>query len=63
MKKKYVIPEMQIVEPKEPLMLELPVGSPNQFVDDEASKEQTEFVEEDAVPTSPNIWGDTEEED
>ena len=51
------------MEPKEPLMLELPVGSPNQFVDDEAAKEQGEFVEEDAVPTSPNIWGDTEEED
>ena len=63
MKKKYVIPEMQIVEPKEPLMLELPVGSPNQMVDDEAAKEQGEFVEEDVVPTSPNLWGDTEEED
>ena len=63
MKKKYVMPEMQIVEPKEPLMLELPVGSPNQMVDDEAAKEQGEFVEEDVVPTSPNLWGDTEEED
>lgn len=63
MKKKYVIPEMQIVEPKEPLMLELPVGSPGKIVDDEAAKEQGEFVEEDVVPTSPNLWGDTEEED
>lgn len=63
MKKVYVIPEMQIVEPKEPLMLDLPVGSPGKFVDDEAAKEQTEFVEEEVAPTSPNIWGDTEEED
>ncbi len=63
MKKKYEVPEMQIVEPKEPLMLELPVGSPNQFVDDEAAKEQGEFVEEEVAPTSPNLWGDTEEED
>ncbi len=32
-------------------------------VSDEAAKEQGEFVEEDVVPTSPNLWGDTEEED
>ena len=63
MKKKYVMPEMQIVEPKEPLMLELPVGSPNQMVDDEAAKEQGEFEEEEIAPTSPNLWGDIEEED
>lgn len=35
----------------------------NVGVDDEAAKEQGEFVEEDVVPTSPNLWGDTEEED
>lgn len=52
---------MQIVEPKEPLMLELPIGSPNQFVDDEAAKEQTEFVEEEVAPTAPNLWGDDED--
>ncbi|MBP3219570.1 MAG: hypothetical protein J6M37_03765 [Prevotella sp.] len=61
MKKVYVIPEMQIVEPKEPLMLDLPVGSPGKFVDDEAAKEQTEFEEEDAAPTSPNLWEDEED--
>ena len=61
MKKKYVIPEMQIVEPKEPLMLELPVGSPGKIVDDEAAKEQGEFVEEEVVPTAPNLWGDDED--
>jgi len=61
MKKVYVIPEMQIVEPKEPLMLDLPVGSPGKFVDDEAAKEQTEFEEEDAAPTSPNLWEDAED--
>lgn len=35
----------------------------NVGVDDEAAKEQTEFVEEEVAPTSPNLWGDTEEED
>ena len=64
MKHIYVTPSLEIVDFKEPLMdLELPVS--NGFVDegDEAAKEQGEFVEEDVVPTSPNIWGDTEEED
>jgi hypothetical protein len=62
MKHIYVTPSLEIVDFKDPLMnLELPVS--NTMVDDEASKEQTEFVEEDVVPTSPNIWGDTEEED
>ncbi len=61
MKKKYVIPEMQIVEPKEPLMLDLPVGSPGKFVDEEAAKEQGEFVEEEVAPTAPNLWGDDED--
>lgn len=63
MKKKYlyVKPELEVVELKEPLMLELPVS--NVGVNDEAAKEQGEFVEEDVVPTSPNLWGDTEEED
>ena len=61
MKKVYVIPEMQIVEPKEPLMLDLPVGSPGKFVDDEAAKEQGEFEEEDVAPTSPNLWEDEED--
>ena len=41
--------------------LELPVSETT--VGDEAAKEQGEFIEEDVVPTSPNIWGDTEEED
>lgn len=61
MKKKYVIPVIQIVEPKEPLMLDLPVGSPGKFVDDEAAKEQGEFVEEEVAPTAPNLWGDDED--
>ena len=52
---------MQIVEPKEPLMLELPVGSPGKIVDDEAAKEQGEFVEEEVAPTAPNLWGDDED--
>ena len=41
--------------------LELPVSETT--VGDEAAKEQGEFIEEDVVPTSPNLWGDTEEED
>lgn len=61
MKYIYVKPELEVVELKEPLMLELPVS--NTTVDDEASKEQGEFEETETVPTSPNIWGDTEEED
>lgn len=63
MKKKYlyVKPKLEVVELKEPLMLELPVSDVG--VKDEAAKEQTEFVEEEVAPTSPNLWGDTEEED
>ncbi len=62
MKKIYLKPSLEIVDFKDPLMdLELPVS--NTEVDDEAAKEQGEFVEEEIAPTSPNIWGDTEEED
>lgn len=62
MKKKYLMPSLEIVDFKDPLMnLELPVS--NTMVDDEAAKEQGEFVEEEVAPTSPNLWGDTEEED
>lgn len=62
MKHIYMKPSLEIVDFKEPLMdLELPVS--NTMVDDEAAKEQGEFEETDAVPTSPNLWGDTEEED
>ena len=53
MKKKYVIPEMQIVEPKEPLMLELPVS--NTEVDDEAAKAIDDVVDdEDGI--NPTEW-------
>jgi len=54
---------MQIVEPKEPLMLELPVGSPNQEVEDEAAKEHGVVEEEEVAPATPNLWGDIEEEE
>lgn len=57
MKKKYVIPEMQIVEPKEPLMLELPVS--NTEVDDEAAKAIDDVViDDDISPTNPTEWND-----
>lgn len=62
MKKIYLKPSLEIVDFKDPLMdLELPVS--NTEVDDEAAKEQGEFVEEEIAPTSPNLWGDAEEED
>ena len=57
MKKKYVIPEMQIVELKEPLMLELPVS--NTEVDRKSVASQEEAV----APDTPNLWGDFEEEE
>ena len=65
MKKIYMAPDTSIVNVGTSVEtmagLDLPVSLTE--VDDEAAKEQTEFVEEDVVPTSPNIWGDTEEED
>ena len=62
MKHIYVTPSLEIVDFKDPLMnLELPISQTK--VDDEAAKEQGEFVEEEIAPTSPNLWGDTEEED
>lgn len=62
MKKIYLKPSLEIVDFKDPLMdLELPVS--NTEVDDEAAKEQPDFVEEEAAPVSPNIWGDSEEDE
>lgn len=65
MKKIYVTPDTSIVNVGTSVEtmagLELTVSETS--VGDEAAKEQGEFVEEDAVPASPNLWGDTEEED
>ena len=33
----------------------------NVGVDDEAAKEQGEFVEEEVAPSAPNLWGDDED--
>ena len=33
----------------------------NVGVDDEAAKEQGEFVEEEVAPTAPDLWGDDED--
>lgn len=33
----------------------------NVEVGNEAAKEQTEFVEEEVAPTSPNLWEDAED--
>ena len=60
MKHIYIKPSLEIVDFKEPLMdLELPISQTP--VDDEAAKEQGEFVEEEVAPTAPNLWGDDEE--
>ena len=63
-KNKYIIPVCETIRITENsnLMLTLSVY-PDQETEIVGGKEQTEFVEEDVVPTSPNIWGDTEEED
>lgn len=65
MKKIYMAPDTSIVNVGTSVEtmagLELPVSETT--VGDEAAKEQGEFIEEDVVPTSPNLWGDTEEED
>ena len=65
MKKIYKKPTTEIVNVGTSVetMAGFEVTISNVGVDDEAAKEQGEFVEEDAVPTSPNLWGDTEEED
>ena len=44
-------------------LLDLVLSVSDEETEIQGGKEQTEFVEEDVVPTSPNIWGDTEEED
>lgn len=63
MKKIYMMPETCIVNVGTSVEtmagLELPVS--NTEVDDEAAKEQGEFVEEDVAPTSPNLWEDEED--
>lgn len=62
-KRLYLCPEIEvcILQSNEGFMLQASLG------DDEAEfvggKEQSEFEETETVPTSPNIWGDTEEED
>lgn len=63
MKKKYIIPETSIVNVGTSVEtmagLELPVS--NISVSEEAAKEQGIVEETEAVPTSPNLWGDDEE--
>ena len=63
MKKIYMMPETCIVNVGTSVEtmagLELPVS--NTEVDDEAAKEQGEFVEEEVAPTAPDLWGDDED--
>lgn len=63
MKKIYMMPETCIVNVGTSVEtmagLELPVSETT--VDDEAAKEQGEFVEEEVAPTAPNLWGDDED--
>ena len=64
MKKRYMTPDTAIVNVGTSVEtmeggLELPVS--NGYVDDEAAKEQGEFVEEEVAPTAQNLWGDDED--
>lgn len=62
-KRLYLRPELEvcILQTHEGVMLQASLD--DEEADFVGGKEQGEFVEEDVVPTSPNIWGDTEEED
>jgi hypothetical protein len=62
-KRLYLRPEIEvcILHTNESVMLQASLD--DEEADFVGGKEQGEFVEEDVVPTSPNIWGDTEEED
>ena len=44
-------------------VLDLVLSVSNEETEIVGGKEQGEFVEEEIAPTSPNLWGDTEEED
>lgn len=65
MKKIYMTPDTSIVNVGTSVetMEGLELNISNSTQSDEAAKEQGEFVEEEIAPTSPNLWGDTEEED
>lgn len=63
MKKIYMTPDTSIVNVGTSVEtmagLDFKLGSAE--VDDEAAKEQGEFVEEEVAPTAPNLWGDDED--
>ena len=61
-KNKYIIPVCETIRITENsnLMLTLSVY-PDQETEIVGGKEQTEFEEEDAAPTSPNLWEDEED--
>ena len=62
MKKKiYQTPYLEVFK----AMTETLLNTPSQTEQDgEAdAKEQPDFVEEETAPVSPNLWGDTEEEE
>ena len=63
MKKIYKKPTTEIVNVGTSVetMACLEVNISNVGVDDEAAKEQGEFVEEEVAPTAPNLWGDDED--
>ncbi len=62
-KRLYLCPEIEvyILQSNESFMLQASLD--NEEADFVGGKEQGEFVEEEVAPTSPNLWGDTEEED
>ena len=63
MKKKYKKPitEFVYVGTSVETMAGFEATISNVEVGDEAAKEQGEFEEEDAAPTSPNLWEDEED--
>ena len=60
----YIIPtcDIVVVESKYAL-LDLVLSVSDEETTIQGGKEQGEFVEEEVAPTTPNLWGDIEEEE
>ena len=62
MKMDYISPTCQIVVIESNYaVLDLVLSVSNEETEIVGGKEQTEFEEEDAAPTSPNLWEDEED--
>lgn len=60
-KRLYQTPNIEVVGEMAESILARPSGAEQDH--DADSKEQGEFEEEEVAPVSPNLWGDTEEEE